>query len=141
MNSSGEKGAAFIEFALVLPILLTIFVGVLDVGLLLYNQQVLTNASREGARAGIARQPDPPSVALDYCRGSDGKWRLFNLVTTNTTAPIVEEAAPPGDFQEDYTITARYNYPFFLPEFLGFESSQLLVARTTMKMEQLLSPP
>lgn len=51
---STERGAALVEFALVFPILLLLLMGIVEFGLLFYNKQVLTNASREGARAGIA---------------------------------------------------------------------------------------
>ena len=50
---ASQKGAAMVEFALILIPLLLITFGIIEFGLLMYNQQVLTNASREGARAGI----------------------------------------------------------------------------------------
>jgi len=50
---SREGGAAAVEFALVLPVLLAVLMGVLEAGLVLYDKAVLTHASREGARAGI----------------------------------------------------------------------------------------
>lgn len=43
------KAQAAIEFALVLPILLVLVLGVLDLGRLFYTKMVLTNAAREGA--------------------------------------------------------------------------------------------
>ena len=52
-KSSSQKGASLVEFALVLPLLMLILWGIIEFGLLLYNKQVITNASREGARAGI----------------------------------------------------------------------------------------
>ena len=53
-----QKGAVAVEFAFVLPLLVVLLVGIMEFGLILYNQQVITNACREGARAGIvARSP------------------------------------------------------------------------------------
>ena len=53
-----QCGAAAVEFALILPILLALLVGGIDASLALYDKAVITNASREGARAGIvARNP------------------------------------------------------------------------------------
>ena len=53
-----QRGAAAVEFALILPILLALLVGGIDASLALYDKAVITNASREGARAGIvARNP------------------------------------------------------------------------------------
>ncbi len=54
-------GAAAVEFAIILPCLLLIVFGVIEFGLLVYNQQILTNACREGARAGV-EQAAPPGV-------------------------------------------------------------------------------
>ena len=49
---SCEKGVAAVEFALILPVLMLIVFGILNYGILLYDQAVITNAAREGARWG-----------------------------------------------------------------------------------------
>ena len=48
-----QRGTATVEFGLLLPVLLLIVSGILEFGLALYDKAVITNASREGARAGI----------------------------------------------------------------------------------------
>ena len=48
-----EKGAALVETAFVLPIMLLVCVGILEFGRAYQTWQVLTNASREGARVAI----------------------------------------------------------------------------------------
>ena len=53
-----EKGQSAVEFALVLPILLLIVCGLLDVGWLFYNQLSVDNAGREGARVGCVNAQD-----------------------------------------------------------------------------------
>jgi len=45
-----QAGAELVEFALILPMLLVIFGGIVDFGLILQRQQVVTNAAREGRR-------------------------------------------------------------------------------------------
>lgn len=47
-----ERGAELVEFALVLPLLLLLGLGICDFGLLFQRYEVVTNATREGARAG-----------------------------------------------------------------------------------------
>jgi Flp pilus assembly protein TadG len=47
---SPEKGAIAVELALMLPLLLVFFVGIVDMGLLIREHQILQNAAREGAR-------------------------------------------------------------------------------------------
>jgi Flp pilus assembly protein TadG len=46
-----EQGNVAIELALAMPLLLLIIAGVVDLGLLFWEKHVLTNATREGARA------------------------------------------------------------------------------------------
>ena len=45
-------GQSLIEFALVLPVLLTLMVFLIEFGVLFYTQLVVTHAAWEGARAG-----------------------------------------------------------------------------------------
>lgn len=51
-------GAATVEFALVVSALILLFAGILDFGHAWYMRQVITNASREGARYGIIYKTD-----------------------------------------------------------------------------------
>ena len=45
-----ERGAELIEFALTLPLLLLLVLGIIEFGFLFQEYEVVTNASREGAR-------------------------------------------------------------------------------------------
>lgn len=56
-----EDGQDLIEYALVLPLLLLLFFGVIESGILVFDYNTVANAAREGARAGIL----PPSEACD----------------------------------------------------------------------------
>lgn len=60
-----ESGASAVEFALLLPVLTMILFGIIEFGLALYQQAILTNASREGTRLGIvASIPAITSTAI-----------------------------------------------------------------------------
>jgi Flp pilus assembly protein TadG len=48
-----EKGAALLEAAITVPIILLISVGIFEFGRAYQTQQVLTNAAREGARLAV----------------------------------------------------------------------------------------
>ena len=48
-----ERGAALLETAITVPIILLIAVGIFEFGRAYQTQQVLTNAAREGARQAI----------------------------------------------------------------------------------------
>ena len=47
-----NKGQSLIEFALVIPVLCLIFMGIFDFGWVLHRQITLDNATRAGARRG-----------------------------------------------------------------------------------------
>lgn len=48
-----ERGAAAVEFAIILPVLLLVIAGIVDFGRAYFTQIELTNAAREGARAAV----------------------------------------------------------------------------------------
>jgi Flp pilus assembly protein TadG len=62
----GERGAALVEFALVLPMLLVVIFGVVDFGFVFQRYEVITNAAREGAR--LATLPGYDSQPLVEAR-------------------------------------------------------------------------
>jgi hypothetical protein len=45
-------GQAVVEFAIILPVLLLLLVGLINIGFLIHAQIILTHAAWEGARAG-----------------------------------------------------------------------------------------
>jgi hypothetical protein len=50
---SAEDGAELVEFAVVVPVMLLVLLGIIDFGLLFQRYQVITNAAREGARLAV----------------------------------------------------------------------------------------
>jgi len=48
-----ERGEDIIEFALILPLLLVLLLGVMEFGFAVMRYNTIANAAREGARAGI----------------------------------------------------------------------------------------
>lgn len=53
---SHGRGQALVEFALALPVLLLIFMGLFDFGRAVFAYNSLSNAAREGARVAIVDQ-------------------------------------------------------------------------------------
>ena len=45
-----DKGQSFLEFALALPILILLVMGIIQFGIIFYGQVTITSAAREGAR-------------------------------------------------------------------------------------------
>lgn len=48
-----EKGAALVEFALVVTLLMLLVFGIIEFGRILHTQLVVTSAAREGARKAV----------------------------------------------------------------------------------------
>ncbi len=53
VTPAGERGQSLVEFALILPVLLLLLLGVLDMGRGVADNIALTNAAQEGARYSI----------------------------------------------------------------------------------------
>ena len=132
MLTKNQKGAVAIEMAIVtLFILVPLLLGTIDLAIAIYNQQVLTNASREGARAGIARSSTSvETVVKNYCA---------NRLIPKGTLPkkILPEGG--GAFQNDYAVTVTYDHHFLFAGIIGLPATKTLTGRTVMKMEPL--PP
>ena len=65
MNAHRRRGGAAIEFALVLPVLLTLLFGILEYGWLFLQQANVLSAVREGVRLGVTYDTadDPEGIA------------------------------------------------------------------------------
>jgi Flp pilus assembly protein TadG len=58
-----ERGAVAVEMAIILPLLLLVVGGIVDFGRLLFTQNIVTNAAREGARAWSLGYDVPTATA------------------------------------------------------------------------------
>ncbi len=131
-----QKGAAAVEFAIIAPLLFTITFGIIEFGLLFYDKQVITNASREGARYGILWNPTRPTNAEIEARVA--LYTANNLVTFGTpvspTTTISRSGNDPGDA---ISVTVTYNYNFLLlPNFVtSLSDITTLRARSIMRLE------
>jgi Flp pilus assembly protein TadG len=104
-----EKGAALLEAAVTIPILLLISAGIFEFGRAYQTWQVLTNAAREGARVAVLPSPIAPGVeqrVRDYMQA--GQLPLFGSagVVVNRSASIVVNGTAVSASQ------VTVNYPF-----------------------------
>jgi Flp pilus assembly protein TadG len=126
-----QKGVAAVEFAIILFFFLAIFVfGMIDISVLLYNQNVITNASREGARARTTGATNIQQIVEDYCRNN-----LYNLGGPNAFDWTYGSAVSGPDGQNHVTVTVKYRYDFLFASFLGF-NNKIMTAKTVMRMEE-----
>ncbi len=157
-NIYNQKGAAAVEFAIVLPLLLLLLFGIIEFSLLLYNKAMLTNASREGARLG---------VVYAIGKGLDGSFGTADDTTHSTKAEIEQTviayaknhlitfgsdildtsdiiltaATSTGSAGDILTVTVNYKYDFLvfpdISQLVGGSYSDFtnLTATTKMRLE------
>lgn len=68
-----RRGASVVEFALVAPVFFILVFGMIEYGRMVMVQQVLTNATREGARRAVLDNADTEDVkqqVVDYLHSS-----------------------------------------------------------------------
>lgn len=141
----GQDGTTAVEFAIILNLLILVFFGIIEWGLLVFNQQVITNASREGARAGIViglgrtpEQNEEKSECQTISETEAARYCADHLVTFDTSATALNiEAKPPSgiNFGDNLTVHVNYDYGFLVLSNLGFPSIITLKATTIMKLE------
>ena len=135
-----ERGAELIEFALVLPLLLLVVLGIVDFGFLFQRLEVVTNAAREGARMAVLpayTTPDVQTRVRDYVTTGG--------VPTTVTNPAITVDPATIDLGGGKTIAAKkvtvvyfHDYLFlsgFANLFGGNFSSIPLTGVATMRVE------
>jgi Flp pilus assembly protein TadG len=134
MRKPNERGAAATEFALLLPVFLMILFGIIEFGMIMYGREVVTNAAREGARAGIVQGPpkrtsgEITTIANNYLTGTG-----INQADVTFTPTGVGLASP-----STLTVTAVYNYNFlipYIPNVLGVPNPLVITTQAVMRHE------
>ena len=103
-----EHGVAMVEMALVLPIIIMLFLGMVDFGRALFLYNNLANAAREGARYGAARVNPAPTPA-EVQAYANTRIREF---TCNASAPNAAVATVTTTGSDPKITVAITGYPF-----------------------------
>ena len=99
-----DRGAAVVEFALLLPVLLLLLFGIIDFGRALNAQITITQAAREGARLVALNQPNVVSRTQAAAVG-------LSPVSASVTS-----SCPPGAGQGvNATVVTSYSFSFITP--------------------------
>ena len=92
---AGSYGQAIVEFAVALPILLALLVGILEVGRMLFIYSSVTNASREASRyASVIGKDELGNFAYQYCDGIREKANKSAFLITLTSITITYDTGP-----------------------------------------------
>ena len=117
VKRQSERGANLVEFALVIPLLVLMLVGVADLGRAFQTYIAVTNAAREGARLGVKNSEVTAAIRRAVAR----ELGLDEVEDDEALrVVIVEEAASfAGVEREVIVLTVEYDYPLILGGLLG----------------------
>jgi Flp pilus assembly protein TadG len=113
-----DRGAAAVEFALILPILLLILMGTIEWGWFFFTHQRVVNAAREGARVGTLEPPnstgDPQGAAI---AAANQYLTDVGLTATGVAADLI------GSAGSNQSVSVTITYPYTsLTQFPGISS-------------------
>lgn len=104
-----ERGASLIEVGIALPILLTLAIGLAEIGFLVIDYITVTNAARSGARTGAALTTDPGTddailevVEEDLCNLDYGNALVVRIFKANADGSMSAS-------QNNYTASGSLN--------------------------------
>jgi Flp pilus assembly protein TadG len=139
-----QRGAQLVEFALVFPIVLLVTAGIIDIGLLLKDYQVVTNAAREGARLG-AVQGGVAAAVTARVNAYLAAGGLEGSATTDVQHVLVPAPSGPAIPAVRVVVAYPYEYLVLAPVATLFAadsipSSLTLRAGVTMRQEAVAAP-
>lgn len=132
-----------------MPFFLLILLLIIEFGFLVYNKAVITNASREAARAGTVLTAAPwtttavAAVACNYAKNSliTTSSGTHTATCSGTADPVIAVSNPnghvPPHFGDPISVTVSYPYQGLLKTFQTstFQSVWNLAAISTMNHE------
>ncbi|OGO18769.1 MAG: hypothetical protein A2Z14_06360 [Chloroflexi bacterium RBG_16_48_8] len=121
------SGQELVEFAIVLPLLLLVTFGVLDLGRIFHAAITITNAAREGARYGMKHSEDMDGiVSATLAEAQDSGIDL--------STSIIDVSCPEGCASGlPIRVTVQYNFTFIMVGFV-FPEPNLAIIRSAEMM-------
>ena len=107
--SKNERGAALLETAVTIPIILLISVAIFEFGRAYQTWQVLTNAAREGARVAVINGTTEAQVS-DAVR----TYMTVGRLDKAATAPIEINRSAPLGANTGSQVTINYPFDFIV---------------------------
>ena len=115
-RTRGDRGAAIVEVALTLPLLLLVSVGIFEFGRAYQTWQVLTNAAREGARIAVLPNSNDSAIrtrVVNYMQTGQLPEATNADIDIDHNAPIDLGGAGSSTGSE---VTVRYPFSFIVLE-------------------------
>lgn len=134
-HRKNRRAAAAVEFAVVAPLFFLFVFGMIEFGRMVMVQQVLTNASREGARLAVldgTLTSDVKNTVVGYLNDASIPAAVTDVVVT----PDPLGGAAFGD-PVTVEISIRFDQVSWLPTPMYISGDKLLSATTVMRRESV----
>ena len=127
-----RRGAAVVEFAVVAPVFFLLVFGMIEYGRMVMVQQIITNASREGARQAVldgATNSEVTNAVNEFLEMSSIQGADVETIPANISTAEYGEAVT-------VSVTVDFNEVSWLPSpmYLG---GQQIKASTVMRRESV----
>jgi Flp pilus assembly protein TadG len=134
-----KSGAELVELAVVMPLLLMLIAGIVDFGFLLQSFEVVSNATREGARVGVLpgyKTADIQGRVASYITAAG----LTGTPTTTVTSVTVDPGGGGAPFPAvQVSVSYAYQFLFIKPmvTLIGgsFAASKTFTTTAVMRSE------
>ncbi|MCZ6606037.1 MAG: TadE/TadG family type IV pilus assembly protein [Alphaproteobacteria bacterium] len=128
--AADRDGVTAVEFAVIMPILLFLTIGLIDISRFVWYQTTLEHAAREGSRYASVR----PGTAT----AGDIEAYIYNrtIGISDADLGVTVSWTPTNAPGNTVTINVSYDYSPIIANFLPFEAIQLSTA-STLIMSQI----
>jgi len=120
-RSRRSNGQALVEFALLVPLLIIIILGIIEFGRIWMTMNVLASAAREGARKAAVTAPDADQVQTVVEKV---------LTAADITGATITTIGPNAD--NEVTVRVQINYTVVTGSFVPGLSSTMPLSRSVV---------
>ena len=129
-----HRGHSFVQLTLLLPFLLILVGGAMDLGIVLFASHIAQNAAREGAQRAATLPTNPCTGSPNGKTIAETKVRispLFNSFTATCSGPTVNPKT--GQLQVTVSVSGLYNFSFL--RFIGFRTPRAISGSASARYE------
>ncbi|MBB3113823.1 Flp pilus assembly protein TadG [Paenibacillus phyllosphaerae] len=122
-----QRGQSIVEFALLLPLLLLLLCGIVDLGRLLFAYSSLQMTVQETVRLGGLGRSDAEMTT--YAKGHLRVGDPSGMTVTISPAQSVRKSG------QNLTVTVHYSLPLITPVMTAIIPAPVLSANSTIRVE------
>ena len=125
-----RRGAVMVEFALVLPLLITLFFGIAEMGFLFFQDHTVNSACRRAARAAAVGATDTEVRTFIKAQCTNFGITDAQITITETDNTQTAVAGNPRTSGDDIRVAVSHNLIFLTPLRTCFQSVGLNSVRS-----------